>query len=185
MADTKTVFLALLLATSVVAADPVGPEIGKVTSPSVSDVASYLNTADARLERLGCLVRCEAAHDEIDEALAEYTREFSRFHVNLGRLPAREREPYFLNKLPAVLDDHLAKLRSVTEKVQRSQRIAANEAMSHVKGALDMARELARKRGLAEKMRFQPILPEAPAPLDPTARIPGPAQRNSNSSRWR
>lgn len=131
--------------------------------------------AMAELDRLQGLIQQGSSPWEILKALRKYTQRFSRFHVELSRLHSSQKdERSFISGLSDDLQQHLEQLAWVEENVQPAERIALDEAMNHVRSALEIVEGAGRREKRQPVLQLQEVPPESPAPPETKFTNEGP-----------
>ncbi len=181
MADRMIVFAAVFLIIPAGFAQPAtGNPPKRAVSPTMSEVSGRLDLATTELDRLTGLAQRGASPTEIRKGLGRSTQRFSRFHVELGRLYRNKKEARsFISGLSDDLQQHLERLERVEESVHSGERVALDEAMNHVRSALEMVEGAGRqqKRGLA--VQFEEVRPEPSGPPETKFTNEGPKRFNS------
>lgn len=103
-------------------------------SATIQSLAADLDRASVELYALAQRVQSPFA----EVAVRAYMREFSRFHVGLGRLrPGREAQSFLLG-VKRTLQVHMARLELMVEEAPREMQGQMNEALNHVRSAQEI-----------------------------------------------
>jgi len=132
----------LLAATAILAgqashaqqAQPATPE------PTLDRAASYFDRASEQLVLVLDSIQ-RGDQEQARNALKVYTRELSLFHVTMGQLRIGKQELGFANRVLKLLESQVRELESVDQRARPGERVAAQEAISHIQGALQMIRQ--------------------------------------------
>lgn len=151
--------LTFMLAVTIPAAVPADDE--STRSPRrLEKAAAYLEQAEESLSAFRrALERGERL--EQDNALKEYKRSLSRFHITIGGVRARRGDMSLIKRLVDSLEAQIGTFEALPEGAQIPRALALSEALSHLRGALEVTRsKLPRRSRLS-------IGEDAPRPAPP------------------
>jgi hypothetical protein len=103
-------------------------------SSAIQILAADLDRASVELDALA--QRVQGSFAEV--AVRAYMREFSRFHVGLGRLRPRREDQLFLLGVKRTLQVHMTRLELMVQEAPREMRGQMNEALNHVRSAQEI-----------------------------------------------
>ncbi|MEZ5398807.1 MAG: hypothetical protein R2729_04005 [Bryobacteraceae bacterium] len=106
-------------------------------SDTLQHAALYLDRAAARLEQFVAALE-NGSDKEIDLALKAYTREFSRFHVTVGRLQIDKQTSGFVTRAGSEIELQISRLDAVDQRIPKKRKAAFIEARNHLKSAQRM-----------------------------------------------
>jgi hypothetical protein len=103
-------------------------------SVTIQSVAADLDRASVQLDALAGDLQSPFA----EVAVTAYMREFSRFHLGLGRLRPGRKTQSFLLDVKRTLQVHMTGLELMVREVPREMQGQMNEALNHVRSAQEM-----------------------------------------------
>jgi len=138
---TRTILILLFMISMAIALGaqaPAARETRPLPPPlPVNPTLLHLDRASADLDLLIKAIERGDAPD-VRTAVKNYTREVSRFHVELSRLRIGKKDLDLMNGILDRLDLQTAKLEAAVNKVQPSQQAALAEAVNHLKSAFQL-----------------------------------------------
>jgi hypothetical protein len=110
------------------------------TDATLERAASYLDNSSVRLDGLVSAIQ-KGTEPEIDEALIQYMREFSQFHVTIGQLRIGKKDSDFANHTVTELKSQMSRLEAIRNDLPPSAALAFSEALGHLRSALEMVNQ--------------------------------------------
>lgn len=137
--------------------------------PNPASSEQILRLLDHASAQLDALVESIGQNDEekVRNALKDYTRELSRFHVEFGKLRPRKKDMEFLSSVVDRLDLQVSSLEAVIQKFHPDHQAALSEALNHLRSAVQMAQQ---KLDPKTRKRLLTIHGTPPGPPIPTKR---------------